>query len=118
MQRKIVLRFLILALIIVWMITVFRFSNQNGKASSNLSRKVVEHFVSEEKKVDQIEPYVRKIAHLSEYAAGGMLFLSLFLTYPLSDIKRIVGSLVIGIEYAALDEIHQLFIDGRSRANS
>lgn len=45
---------------------------------------------------------------------GGVLFLSLFLTYELSDLKRMLFSLLVGIEYAAIDEIHQLFIDGRA----
>lgn len=45
---------------------------------------------------------------------GGVLFLALFLTYEFSDIKRMIFSLVVGIEYAAIDEIHQLFIDGRA----
>lgn len=45
---------------------------------------------------------------------GGMLFLSLFLTYEFSDKKRMLFSLLIGIEYAALDEIHQLFVADRS----
>lgn len=38
----------------------------------------------------------------------------MFLTYEFSDSKRMIFSLLIGVEYAAIDEIHQLFIDGRS----
>lgn len=45
---------------------------------------------------------------------GGILFMSLFLTYEFSDLKRIGFSFLIGVEYAALDEIHQLFVEGRS----
>lgn len=45
---------------------------------------------------------------------GGVLFLSLLSTYPLSETKRMLFSLLIGIEYAILDEIHQLFIEGRA----
>lgn len=45
---------------------------------------------------------------------GGMLFLSLFLTYEFSDKKRMLLALLIGVEYAAIDEIHQLFVAGRS----
>ena len=45
---------------------------------------------------------------------GGILFMSLFLTYEFSDIKRITISFLIGVEYAVIDEIHQLFVDGRS----
>lgn len=113
MKKKTVLRLMILALIIIWMLIVFRFSNQNGEASSSLSREIASHIVPEEK-VDIVEPYIRKIAHLSEYAAGGMLFLALFFTYPITDHRRMLASVLMGIEYASFDEIHQLFIAGRA----
>ena len=114
MQNKKVLRIMILALIILWMITVFKLSDQNGEKSSNLSRTVAMMITNNEEKADLIEPYVRKLAHLSEYMVGGSLFSLLFLTYDFSDIKRIIYSFIIGVEYATVDEIHQLFIDGRS----
>lgn len=69
MQKKTVLRIIILALIIIWMSIVFQFSNQKGEASSSLSQKIAKLFVSDEAKIEIIEPYIRKIAHLSEYAA-------------------------------------------------
>ena len=68
MSKKTVLRVIIFALIIMWMIMIFRFSNQNGDDSSNLSKKVANIISSEEEKIELIEPYIRKIAHLSEYA--------------------------------------------------
>ncbi len=67
MPKKKVLRMSILALIIIWMLAIFNFSNQNGDESSNLSKEVASMFVSGEK-IRIIEPYIRKIAHLSEYA--------------------------------------------------
>ena len=67
MQRKTVLRIMILALIIVWIIMTFGLSNQKGEESSNLSREIAKVIVEEEK-VNIIEPYIRKLAHLSEYA--------------------------------------------------
>ena len=67
MPQKTVLRIIILALIVIWMIFIFKLSDQNGSTSSNLSREVASKIVSEEK-IDTIEPYIRKIAHLSEYA--------------------------------------------------
>ena len=96
------------------MITIFKFSNQNGEESSNLSRAVAMKITNNEEKADLIEPYVRKLAHLSEYMLGGSLFSLLFLTYDFPDRKRMIFSFIIGTEYAVIDEIHQLFIDGRS----
>ena len=78
MKKKTVLRMIILALIIVWMITTFRFSNQKGEASSSLSKEIARFFVSEDK-VEIVEPYIRKMAHLSEYAVRWRL-ISIFVS--------------------------------------
>lgn len=114
MQKKTVLRVIILALIVIWTLLIFKLSNQNGGDSSNLSQKVASFFVTNEETIKMIEPYIRKLAHLSEYTVGGILFLCFFLTYSISERKRMLFSLFIGIEYAILDEIHQLFIEGRA----
>lgn len=105
---------IILILIIFWMITVFNFSNQDGKESSNLSREVANQIFETEEQVQKGEPYVRKMAHVTEYIVGGSLFLAMLLTFPFSEKKQMGISLLIGIGYATADEIHQLFIDGRS----
>ncbi len=114
MQKKTIIRIIILILIVVWMFSVFQFSDQNGEESSNLSREVASKVVETEEQINQVEPYVRKLAHVTEYTIGGMLFLSLFLTFDFSDKKRMLFAWLVGVEYAAIDEIHQLFIDGRS----
>lgn len=78
MRKKTVLRIIIFALIIIWMLLIFRLSNQNGEASSSLSKTVASIIVSSEN-VDKVEPYVRKIAHLSEYAIrGNVAFIIIF----------------------------------------
>lgn len=114
MKKKTILRAIILLFIILWMLTVFGFSNQNGEQSSNLSREIASKIVKTEEQIDIVEPYIRKLAHLSEYALGGMLFLAMALTFQISDKKRLLYSFLIGIEYAIIDEVHQLFIDGRA----
>lgn len=114
MPKKKVLRVIILALIVMWMMMTFQFSNQNGETSSNLSREVASIFVSTEEQIDTIEFGIRKIAHLTEYACGGVLLFGLFLTYSFSNKKRMLYALLVGMEYAAVDEIHQLFVAGRS----
>ena len=96
------------------MILIFGLSNQAGDESSSLSRRIAGIFTKDIDKIQVIEPYIRKIAHLSEYAFGGFLFISLFMTYNFSDRKKMFLSFGIGVEYAILDEIHQLFIADRS----
>lgn len=78
MRKKKVLRIVILALIIIWMLVIFKLSNQDGEQSSSLSTRVTELFVKGEK-VLEVEPYVRKIAHLSEYAVRRkFVFITIF----------------------------------------
>lgn len=116
-QKKIkILRIFLLILIIVWAYIVFNLSSQNGDNSSGLSRKVVEFFTKNEDIIEKVEPYVRKLAHFSEYALGGTLFILLFSTYEWTDKRKITTSVLLGIWYAITDELHQLMVPGRNGA--
>lgn len=107
-------RLILLVLIIIWAILIFGLSGQNGTESSGLSRKIVEIFTKNQEIVDIVEPYIRKVAHFSEYGLGGILFTLLFSTYNWKDRKIILISIIFGIWYASMDEIHQLLVDGRN----
>ena len=113
MKKKTIIRIVLIALIILWAILIFSMSNQQGSESSGLSRRISRWFFKEEQ-IDIVEPYVRKIAHFGEYTIGGILFMSLFLTYEWTERKQIIVSILLGVWYAILDEIHQLFIPNRS----
>ena len=79
MQKKTVLRIIIFTLIILWMISVFLLSNQTGESSSSLSKKIASLFTSDEATIEKIEPYIRKLAHLSEYAVRrNIIFITIF----------------------------------------
>ena len=106
-------RLILLVLIVIWAVLIFGLSGQNGTESSGLSRKIVEIFTKDEEIVDIVEPYVRKLAHFSEYGLGWILFISLFSTYKWTDRKMMFVSIALGIWYASMDEIHQLMVDGR-----
>lgn len=47
---------------------------------------------------------------------AGVLFISLFSTYNWSDKRKITVSILLGVWYAIMDEIHQLMVPGRSGA--
>lgn len=113
-KRIIITRIILLILILIWVFLVYSFSNQSGTESSGISRMVAEFLFDTEELITKAEPIIRKIAHFSEYAVGGTLFYSLFSTYDFTKKKKTLISLGLGIWYAALDEIHQLFIPGRS----
>ena len=116
MNKVKILRVILIILIILWTCLIFLFSSQDGGESSGFSRKFVEFFIKDPEIVDLVEPYVRKLAHFSEYGLGGVLFISLFSTYDWSDRRKIITSISLGVWYAILDEVHQLMVPGRSGA--
>jgi VanZ family protein len=62
-----------------------------------------------------MEPVIRKLAHMSEYAVGAIFFLGFCMTYPnMQPKKRYLFSELCVILYAATDEFHQLFVSGRN----
>ena len=110
----------------IWMLTVFSFSNEQGTSSSNTSRNVsmmivnildIKNEILEEQRVEVvkvIEPIIRKLAHYSLYMLGGVLIINCINEYIKEYKKMIIYSSFIGILYAISDELHQLFVNGRS----
>ena len=118
MEKEIILllRKILIALLVVWMIVVFCLSNQNGEQSGALSKKVA-LLVSfgNEKTAETIEPTVRKVAHITEYAIGAMIFFGILVTYQKYVLgMRVAMTLGFILVFAGLDEIHQAFIVERS----
>jgi len=69
--------------------------------------------MQEEQKVeiiDFLQPIVRKLAHFTIYAIGGMLIILYFNEYNWNDTKKIMYSGALGCIYSILDEIHQIFV--------
>lgn len=112
-----------LCLIILWMIVIFMFSNQKAVESSKLSdglilrsvriiEKINHKQYSDEEILKRFIYPVRKLAHVTIYFILG------FLVYLyIKDLKidnKIIISILICVLYATSDEIHQLFILGRS----
>ena len=115
-EVRITIRRILLILLVIWMIAVFMLSHQTGEASGNLSRMVANFLTGGDTvKAEHLEPIVRKVAHMTEYAIGGMLFFGITLTFPNNSLrKNIILSLLFIILYAISDELHQTFINNRS----
>ena len=109
-------------LTVIWMIVIFLFSNSPADESSDLSNsfmkntivKIVKVFkkdLNEEEFMKKMSTPIRKLAHFTEYMILGVL---LFLTLKQYGIDNkwivILGCMI----YASTDEIHQLFIEGRT----
>ena len=115
-------------LVIIWMILIFYFSNQPANNSSNQSKgviiksitavtKIVNKNISEkelEKIIYITEKPVRKLAHIFLYFVLAILVTWLLKSYNLEYNQIFLYSIMICILYSFSDEIHQLFISGRS----
>ena len=107
-------------------ISIFNFSNQDGKASSGLSKKVARKIVdvfpytknlsekTKNKIVENTQPIIRKGAHLSIYTLVGIFIMSFISTYKIHLKYKFLISILVGLVYASSDEIHQSFIPGRT----
>ena len=111
-------------LVILWMILVFWFSSQIGDdsqvTSGNTIRKIITFInnnidkVKLEEIVELLQPIVRKLAHFTLYTLGGIFIFNMFNSFKLKNREKIGYSFLVGALYAITDEIHQLFVPGRS----
>lgn len=112
-------------LLILWMFVIFNFSNENAKTSTESSNRLIiktietiKHtkLTEEEKEtiLDKFTIYFRKGAHLFLYFVLGILAFKLH--YKIFGLQPItlIYTIIFCFVYACSDEIHQLFIDGRS----
>lgn len=117
----------ILVVLLVWnCITIFNFSSENAEKSGNTSQKVTEAITKNVKSIqklekskkieviDKVESVIRKIAHFSIYTLLGILLMALLSTYNINTKNKIIATIIIGAVYATSDEIHQIFVPGRS----
>lgn len=121
MKRKIIK----LLLILICMGWIFFLSSDTAEASSQKSSKVIvkvtetvlhRYLNSKEKKyyVRKFVKIVRKSAHFSLYFLLGLFVISFLMEYMALSWKSIIYTILFVFLYACSDEIHQLFISGRS----
>lgn len=121
-------RLITCVLLIAWMALIFSMSAQNATESDKTSGNVIKSVLSviypgfdglsEESKAELISSFqfiARKTAHFSLYAILGLLsFLTVISYRNLKFGLRTALSAAICLLYAASDEVHQLFVPGRS----
>lgn len=94
------------------MAIIFYFSSRPANQSAGQSS-VVTLFLQRLFHTEAItEHMVRKFAHFTEFAGLGFL-INTALYYSI-DKKKLPLGIAIGSAYAGTDEIHQIFVDGRS----
>lgn len=99
-------------LMIIWMVFIFVMSSFDSVESGSQSNFIVDIIVNifNIDNVDLISLIVRKAAHFMEYLILGILVSNVFNIYGR---KRYIG-IIVCVLYAVSDEIHQLFVPGRS----
>ena len=119
-------RKVLVTILMIWMIVIFGFSNQNVVSSLSLSDKIASKMIdivvkvrrkeiSPLEKVNMVKKMrvtVRKTAHFTEYFILGVLIFKIFEMYGVSNI--LLYATLFCFLYACSDEIHQLFSDGRT----
>lgn len=124
MKKQTILRIISIIFVLAWMVTVFMLSHQiaedSSKTSSNFITVIIKLFnkdIEQEQLVRiilKVETIVRKLAHFVLYTLGGMLITIMFINFKEYITKTKIASFLLGATYAITDEIHQLFIPGRS----
>lgn len=110
------------AIVVLWMGLIFYLSHQPATASDQLSGSIVDVVLQT---FERLLPFihldwpgfhhiVRKGAHLIAYLILGIFVLHALRQTKLLTWRRLMSALVICVCYAMSDEIHQLFIPGRS----
>lgn len=105
-----------------WMAVIFYLSHQPGSASSDLSSGIVAtllNFIDQvapslEFDVESFHTFVRKNAHFIAYLLLSLLSLNAWRSSGLRGLKQLVLGFGMCVLFAVTDEIHQLFIEGRS----
>ena len=127
------IRVILIALIVLWMSTIFGFSAEDGTQSQSFSDKITIKVVqilkpdynglnadNQDVFFDNVSFAVRKMGHFCEYGILGILFACFLLTFERirtshkSKVKVLLITAAICMVYAATDEFHQGFVDGRS----
>ncbi len=126
MNKKILFRILLTISTIIIFLVIYNFSNQDGEESEGQSRVIANEIINKaekirkkeyanrEEKINEFDHVTRKLAHFSLYTIAGISLMLLLNTFELKKIYKFVISVLIGFTYACSDEIHQMFIPGRT----
>jgi len=111
------------ALVIIWMLVIFWFSSQSAVESSDFSGGisdsliVVTELVVPEATINEdiFHDIVRNTGHFFLYLVLGILLMNaLNIKNTKSFTPIIIRTMVISLLYAVSDEIHQIYVPGRS----
>lgn len=102
--------------IIAWMLVIFLMSSEVSTDSTARSDEIVRTIqsIGVSAPTDLLTFLVRKAAHISAYFVLGILLFNLLKEYDLGVKKMIFACIALAMLYACTDELHQMFVPGRS----
>ena len=106
-----------LSLVLVIIATIFAFSSQTGAQSDAVSKGLVVGIIrllrgnASAATVLRYNGIIRKVAHFGMFALLGIALAGAFRHQ--NRLPKLLTAIVVAIVFAALDEIHQVFVDGR-----
>lgn len=115
-------RIIYVILLVIWMASVFMLSAQSSDESSNTSQGVVRVIINlipsirqmeqakQDKIVEELQPYARKVAHFTIYTVGGIIIYLNACQYSLNQDKKLLITVILGSLYSITDEAHQMFV--------
>ena len=138
MHKGKILKIISAIFVLVWMITVFIFSSQDGTQTLNTSGAFIHVIDSTLNQVEsnntnktdtvntqfdnndkynyskELQTFVRKNAHYFLYTVGGIILSVFFYAFFRQNNKIYLFSILTGMFYAMSDEFHQRFVAGRT----
>ena len=112
-KRRLAINYILVA---IWMLVIFLMSSEVAGTSSARSDEIVRTIQSMgvSAPADLLTFLVRKAAHICAYFILGILLFNLLKEYGLGVKKMMFLSIAIAMLYACTDEVHQVFVSGRS----
>lgn len=120
-------KFLLWIAVILTSVMIFSFSADSAETSKSISGSIMDKIVEiskyiiGEKEISDTDAVytnthklIRKIGHFTEFALLGVFSFLLAKSYNFSLKMAMLIALAYCISYAISDEIHQLFVEGRS----
>ena len=104
------------AALFAWMAVIFLLSSEGHDASSGRSDEIVRVLqgIGLGWQTDLLTFLTRKAAHTVAYMVLGGLAYNVLRQYAVATRWRVLGSMAVVVLYAVSDELHQLYVPGRS----
>lgn len=125
---RLLARMLTISLLIGWMGVIFTYSDQPGDESGRTSGHAAQTICKTVNNVfhlnwtedelmanaERIDYPIRKLAHMTEYGILACFAFFAIIAWPIRGKKLYWLPLLWSFVYAITDEVHQLFVEGRS----